>query len=153
MDLRNDGGGTLPGVSKPGSEEPVSAPASSSVAWATSTFAALNLTWKDAPATFPAVRVLGTTADQAALMDVTIRRGKVVKASAVVPVRAEYTPLLVFLLAVLVEKATRQEADQWLARGLDRLKRDKPSEVAAPWHQWRITFTTTAIGLLTMQVR
>lgn len=123
------------------------------VAWATSTFAALNLTWKEAPAKFPAVRALGTTADQAALMDVTIRRGKVVKASAVVPVRAEYTPLLVFLLAVLVEKATRQETDQWLARGLNRLRRDKPSQVTAPWHQWRVTLTTTAIGLLTMQVR
>lgn len=123
------------------------------VAWATSTFAALNMTWREAPATFPAVRVLGTTADQAALMDVTIRRGKVVKASAVVPVKPEYTPLLVFLLAVLVEQATRQEADQWLARALDRLKRDKPSNVTAPWHQWRITLTTTALGLLTMQVR
>lgn len=123
------------------------------VTWATSTFAALNLTWKDAPATFPAVRVLGTTADQAALMDLTIRRGKVVKASAVVPVKPEYTPLLVFLLAVLVKDATRQEADAWLARALDRLKRDKPSQVTAPWHQWRVTLTTTAIGLLTVQVR
>lgn len=123
------------------------------VAWASSTFAALNLTWKEAPTKFPAVRVLGTTADQAALMDLTIRRGKVVKASAVVPVKPEYTPMLTFLLAVLVEKATRQEADQWLARGLDRLKRGKPSEVMAPWHQWRVTLTTTAIGLLTMQVR
>lgn len=123
------------------------------VAWASSTFAALNMTWREAPATFPAVRVLGTTADQAALMDVTIRRGKVVKAAAVVPVRPEYTPLLVFLLAVLVEQATRQEADQWLARALDRLKRDKPSDVTAPWHQWRVTLTTTAIGLLTIQVR
>lgn len=123
------------------------------VAWATSTFAALNLTWKEAPAKFPSVRVLGTTADQAALMDLTIRRGKVVKASAVVPVRAEYTPMLVFLLAVLVEGATREETDKWLARALDRLRRDKPSEVTAPWHQWRVTLTTTAIGLLTMQVR
>lgn len=123
------------------------------VAWANSTFAALNLTWREAPATFPAVRVLGTTADQAALMDLTIRRGKAVKASAVVPVRPEYTPLLVFLLAVLVEGATRQEADRWLARALDRLKRDKPSDVTAPWHQWRVTLTTTSLGLLTMQVR
>lgn len=123
------------------------------VAWATSTFAVLNLTWKEAPAKFPAVRALGTTADQAALMDVMIRRGKVVKASAVVPVRPEYTPMLVFLLAVLVEKATHQEADQWLARALDRLRRDKPSQTTAPWHQWRVTFTTTAIGLLAMQVR
>lgn len=123
------------------------------VAWATATFAALNLTWKEAPTKFPAVRVLGTSADQAALMDLTIRRGKVVKASAVVPVRPEYTPLLVFLLAVLVEQATRQEADAWLARALNRLRRDKPSETTAPWHQWRVTLTTTAIGLLTMQVR
>lgn len=123
------------------------------IAWATSTFAALNLTWKEAPAKFPAARVLGATADQAALMDVMIRRGTVVKASAVVPVKPEYTPLLVFLLAVLVEKATRQEADAWLARALDRLKRDKPSETIVPWHQWRVTLTTTAIGLLTMQVR
>lgn len=123
------------------------------VTWATSTFAALNLTWKEAPAKAPAVRALGTTADQAALMDVTIRRGKVVKASAVVPVRPEYTSMLVFLLAVLVEQATRQEADQWLARALDRLRRDKPSEMTVPWHQWRVTLTTTSLGLLTMQVR
>lgn len=123
------------------------------IAWATSTFAALNMTWREAPATFPAVRVLGTTADQAALMDVTIRRGKVVKASAVVPVKPEYTPMLTFLLAVLVEKATRQEADAWLARGLDRLKRNRPSQVTVGWHQWRVTLTTTAIGLLTVQVQ
>lgn len=123
------------------------------VAWASNTFAALNLTWKDVPTKAPAVRVLGTTADQAALMDVTIRRGTVVKTSAVVPIKPEYTPMLVFLLAVLVEQAARQEADQWLARVLDKLKRDKPSDVTAPWHQWRVTLTTTAIGLLTMQVR
>lgn len=123
------------------------------VVWATSAFAALNLTWKEAPAKFPSVRVLGTTADQAALMDLTIRRGKVVKASAVVPVKPEYTPLLVFLLAVLVEGATREETDKWLARALDRLKRDKPSQVTAPWHRWRVTLTTTAISLLTAQVK
>lgn len=123
------------------------------VAWATDTFAALNLTWKTAPAKFPAVRVLGATADQAALMDVTIRNGKVIKASAVVPIRAEYTPMLTFLLAVLVENATRPEADAWLSRQLNRLRRDKPSEVSAPWHQWRVTLTTTALGLLTVQVR
>lgn len=123
------------------------------LAWAAPTFAALNLTWKEAPAKFPAVRVLGTTADQQALMDVTIRHGKVVKASAVVPIKPEYTSMLVFLLAVLVEKATRPEADQWLARALDRLKRDKPSQVAVSWHQWRVTLTTTAIGLLAVQVR
>lgn len=123
------------------------------VAWATATFAALNLTWKTAPAKFPTVRVLGTTADQAALMDVTIRHGKVVKASAVMPIQPEYTPMLVFLLAVLVENATRPEADAWLARQLNRLRRDKPSEVTAPWHRWRVTLTTNALGLLTVQVR
>lgn len=123
------------------------------VTWATSTFAPLNLNWKEAPDRFPSVRVLGTTADQAALMDVTIRRGKVVKASAVVPVKPEYTPMLVFLLAVLVEKATRQEADAWLARALDRLRRDKPIETTRPWGNWRVTLTTTSLGLLTMQVR
>lgn len=123
------------------------------VAWATSAFAALNLTWKEAPAKFPAVRILGTTADQAALMDVTIRRSKVVKASAVVPVKPEYTPLLVFLLAVLTERATQQQADVWLAQTLDRLRRGRPSETTRPWGNWRVTLTTTAIGLLTMQVR
>lgn len=123
------------------------------IAWATSTFAALNLAWKEAPAGFPAVRVLGTTADQQALMDLTIRRGTIIAASAVVPVKPEYTPMLVFLLVVLVEGATREETDKWLARALDKLRRDKPSQVTAPWHQWRITLTTTAIGLLTMQVR
>lgn len=122
-------------------------------AWAASTFAALNLTWKEAPAKKGAVRVMSTTADQAALMDVTIRGGRVIAASAVVPIKAEYTPMLTFLLAVLVEKATRQEADQWLARAVDRLRRDKPSQATQPWHQWRVTLTTTALGLLTMQVR
>lgn len=123
------------------------------VAWAAATFTALNLTWKEAPAKFPAVRVLGTTADQAALMDVTIRRGKVVKASAVVPVKPEYTPMLVFLLAVLTERATQQQADVWLAQTLDRLRRDRPSETTRPWGNWRVTLTTTVIGLLTMQVK
>jgi hypothetical protein len=123
------------------------------IAWATDTFADLNLTWKAAPVTFPAVRVLGNSADQAALMDVTIRNGKVIRASAVVPIRPEYTPMLTFLLAVLVERATRHEADAWLARQLNRLKRNRPSEVSAPWHQWRVTLTTTAVGLLTVQVR
>jgi hypothetical protein len=123
------------------------------VAWAADAFAALNLTWKDAPAKFPRARALGVTADKAALMDVTTRRGKLIAASAVTPVKAEYTPLLTFLLAALVERATLPEADQFLARQLGRLRRDRPSQISAPWHQWRVTLTTTALGLLTMQVR
>ena len=74
-------------------------------------------------------------------------------ASAVVPVRPEYTPMLVFLLAVLVEQATREESDAWLARALDKLRRDKPSETTQPWHKWRVTLTMTTLGLLTMRVR
>lgn len=123
------------------------------VQWATDTFAVLNLSWKEAPAKFPAGRVLGTTADQAALMDVTIKGHSIVGASAVVPVKPEYTPMLVFLLAVLAKDATRQEADQWLARALDRLKRDMPSQVTQPWHQRRVTLTTNTLGLLTVQVQ
>lgn len=123
------------------------------VAWASSTFTALNLTWKEAPAKLPAVRVLGTTADQQALMDLTIRGRSIVAASTVMPVKPGYTPMLTFLLAVLVEKATREEADKWLARALDRLRRDKPSETTQPWHRWRVTLTTTSLGLLTMKVR
>ena len=123
------------------------------VAWAADAFSALSLTWKDAPAKAPTVRVLGTTADQQALMDVTVRRGKLVAASAVVPIRAEYTPMLTFLLAALVTDATRQEADAWLARQLNRLRRDRPSQVRAPWHQWWVVLTTNALGLLTVQVR
>lgn len=158
MDLRTDNSRALPGMPEPGGEKPVSAPAFSSVAWATSTFAPLNMTWKEAPAKFPSVRVLGTTADQQALMDVTIRRGKVVRASAVVSsFQPAHMLVCTFLLAVLVEKATLPEADAWLSRALKRLRRDKPSEVTAPWHQWRVTLTTTTttttIGLLTMQVR
>lgn len=123
------------------------------VQWATDAFAALNLTWKEAPAKFPAVRVLGNSADKQALMDLTIRRGAIIGASAVVPVKAEYTPMLVFLLAVLVKDATRDEADKWLARALNRLRRDRPSTTTQPWHKWRVTLTTNTFGLLTMQVR
>lgn len=123
------------------------------VAWAADAFAALNLSWKQAPAKKGAVRVLGNSADQAALMDLTITGSRIVGASAVVPVRPEYTPMLTFLLAVLVQQATRQEADAWLARALNRLRRDRPSETTAPWHGWRVTLTTNTLGLLTMQVR
>lgn len=123
------------------------------VAWAADAFAALNLSWKLAPAKQGAVRVLGSSADQAALVDLTIKGGRIVGASAVVPIRPEYTPMLTFLLAVLVEKATRSEADAWLARALNRLRRDRPSDTTAPWHRWRVTLTTNTLGLLTMQVR
>lgn len=123
------------------------------VAWATDAFAALNLSWKQAPAKRGAVRVLGSSADQAALMDLTIRGTKVIAASAVVPIRPEYTPMLTFLLAVLMEGAGRAEADAWLARALNRLRRDRPSDTTAPWHRWRVTLTTNSLGLLTMQVR
>lgn len=123
------------------------------VAWATTAFAALNLSWKLAPAKRGAVRVLGGSADQQALMDLTIKGDRIIAASAVTPVRAEYTPMLTFLLAVLVEQATLPEADAFLARSLDRLRRDRPSETIAPWHQWRVILTTNALGLLTMQVR
>lgn len=123
------------------------------VAWATDVFSALNMTWQIAPAKPRHTRVLGKTADQQALMDMTIRGKNIIGASAVVPVRPEYTPILVFLLTVLVEQATQREADQWLARALDRLRRDKPSETTQPWHRWRVTLTTTALGLLTMKVR
>lgn len=123
------------------------------IAWATEVFKPFNMAWKLAPAKKGAVRVLGTTPDQQALLDVTIRGAALIAASAVVPIKPEYTPILTFLLAVLVESATRSEADQWLARALDALRRDKPSEVTQPWHQWRVTLTTTAVGLLTVQVR
>jgi len=123
------------------------------IAWASEVFAPFNLSWKEAPAKRGAVRVLGNSTDQRALLDVTIKAGKVITASAVVPIKPEYTPLLTFLLAVLVESATRQEADAWLARGLGQLRKDRPSEVARPWHSWRVTLTTTTIGLLTMQGR
>lgn len=125
---------------------------SSGVAWAADVFAPFNMAWKEAPAKKGAVRVLGSSADQQALLDVTIRGSKVIAASAAVPVRPEYTPMLTFLLAVLVESATRQEADAWLARGLNRLRRDRPSETIAPWHQWRVVLATTSLGLLTMQI-
>ena len=123
------------------------------VAWASDAFAALNLTWKAAPAKKERLRVLGTTADGAALMDITILRERIIAASTVVPIKAEYTPLLIFLLAALVKDATRDEADKWLARHLDKLRRDKPSDTIGPWHQWRVILTTNALGLLTMQVR
>lgn len=126
---------------------------SNPVAWAIDAFAALNMTWKEAPAKPRHTRVLGVAADLQAVMDVTIKGRSIVGASAVVPVKPEYTPMLVFLLAVLVEKATREEADQWLARALDKLRRDKPSETTQPWHKWRVTLTTTSLGLLTMRVR
>lgn len=123
------------------------------LAWAADAFAALNLTWKQAPAKRGTVRVLGSSANQAALVDLMIKGSRIVGASAVVPIRAEYTPLLTFLLAVLVEKATRQEADQWLARALGRLRKDRPSDTVQPWHGWKVVITTNTLGLLTMQVR
>lgn len=126
---------------------------SSGVAWATDAFAPFNMVWKEAPTKKGTVRVLGKTPDEQALLDVTIKGSKVIAASAVVPIKPEYTPLLTFLLAVLVEQATRQEADAWLKRALDRLRRDRPSETIGPWHQWRVTLTTTTLGLLTMQVK
>lgn len=116
-------------------------------------FAPFNLDWQTVPAKRGGVRVLGKTADEQALLDVTIKGSKVIAASSVVPIKPEYTPMLTFLLVVLVERATRQEADAWLARALGRLRRDKPSETIGPWYQWRVTLTTTAIGLLTVQVR
>ncbi len=123
------------------------------IAWAADVFAPFNLAWKPAPVRSPAVRVLGSSVDQQALIDVTIRAGKVIAASAVTPIKPEYTPMLTYLLAALVERATREEADRWLARALGALRRDQPSEIVRPWHQWRVTLTTTAIGLLTVQVR
>ena len=123
------------------------------IAWASEAFAPFNLTWKTAPTKAPAVRVLGNSADRNALLDVTIRHGAVIGASAVVPVAPEYTPLLTFLLAVLVKDATRPEADAWLARQLNKLRRDRPSVVAAPWHRWRVVLTTNQLGLLTVQVK
>jgi hypothetical protein len=124
-----------------------------SVAWAADAFAALNLSWKLAPAKKGAVRVLGNTADTAALMDLTIKGTRIVGASAVVPIQPEYTLLLTFLLAALVEQATLQEADAWLARGLNSLRNDRPSDTVRPWHGRRVILTTNALGLLTMQVR
>lgn len=121
--------------------------------WAADVFAPFNMAWRLAPAKPPTVRVLGKTPDEQALIDVTIRGNKVIAASAVVPINPEYTPMLTFLLAMLVESATREEADRWLARGLGALRKDRPSEVTQPWHQWRVVLTTNALGLLTMGVR
>lgn len=121
--------------------------------WAADAFAALRLTWRDVPAKNGAVRVLGKSADEQALMDLTVKHSKIVSASAVVPIKAEYTPMLVFLLAVLVDKATMQEADQWLARQLRRLPKNRTGDVAASWHQWRVVLATNRYGLLTVQVR
>lgn len=123
------------------------------LAWTSDVFAPFNMAWQLAPAKAPIARVLGKTPDEQALIDVTIRRDKVVAASAVVPIKPEYTPMLVFLLAVLVESATREEADRWLARGLAALRKDRPSEVTRPWHQWRVELATNVLGLLMMQVR
>lgn len=123
------------------------------VAWATDAFQSLNLIWKDAPTKAPNQRVLGHTADKAALMDLTIRHGKVFTASAVVPVKPEYTPMLTLLLAALVEGGTLTEADAFLARTLNRLKRDRPSAVTTVWHRWRVIVTTNQLGLLTLQVK
>ncbi len=123
------------------------------IAWASEVFAPFNLAWKEAPAKRGTTRLLGATADQAALVDVTIRHSRVVAASAVLPIDAAYTAMLVWLLAVLVDTATRKEADAFLARALSRLRRDRPSETAAPWHRWRVILTTNTLGLLTMQVR
>lgn len=123
------------------------------VAWAADAFGALNLTWKTAPAKKDAVRVLGTTADHAALMDITIRGERLIGASAVVPIKAEYTPMLVLLLASLVETATWAEADAWLGRALNGLRRDRPGALVRAWHRWRVTITTNALGLLTVQVK
>lgn len=138
---------------EPGGEKPVPAQPLDGVAWAAGAFAALNLTWRLARAKRDHTRVLGKTADEQALMDVTMRNDKLVAASAVVPIKPEYTPMLVFLLAALVSDATMAEADQALARWLTKLRRDKPSETIAPWHQWRVTLATNRFGLLTMQVR
>lgn len=99
------------------------------------------------------MRVLGNTPDKQALLDVTIKGSRVVAASAVVPILPAYTVLLTFLLSVLVQEATLAEADAWLARALDGLRRDKPSDTTRPWHRWRVMLTTNALGLLTMQVR
>lgn len=123
------------------------------LAWAADVFAPFNMVWRPAPAKAPAVRVLGRTPDDRALIDVTIRGSKVIAASAVVPIKPEYTPMLVYLLAVLVEQATRDEAGLWTARALNALMRSRPSNVTRAWHQWQATLTTTAVGMLAMQVR
>lgn len=153
LDPSRPGAHRIVNLPEPGGAESVPTPeAGGVVAWAIDAFAALNMTWREAPAK-GLKRVIGTTADQQALLDVTIRGRSIVGASAVVPVRPEYTPMLVFLLAVLVEQATREEADAWLARALDKLRRDKPTVTTQPWHRWRVTLTTTTLGLLTMKVR
>lgn len=121
--------------------------------WAADVFAPFNMAWQPAPAKSPAVRVLGRTPGEQALLDVTIRGSKVIAASAVVPIKPEYTPMLTFLLAALIDQATRDEADLWTARALNALMRSRPSNVTRTWHQWRVTLTTTAVGVLTMQVR
>lgn len=123
------------------------------VAWASDAFQALNMAWQLAPSKKDRVRVLGKTRDDRALMDVTIKHERIIAASAVVPIQAEYTLLLTFLLTMLVEPATLVEADAWLARALNRLRKDRPSETGAPWHQWRVMLTTNTLGLLTMRVR
>lgn len=123
-----------------------------SVAWAADAYAALNLTWRAAPSRHGA-RALGTTADQAALMDVTIKHDRLIGASAVVPIKPEYTLMLTFLLASLVKDATMAEADAWLARQLRRLPQRRVGDVSAFWYQWRVVLTTNALGLLTMRVR
>lgn len=144
----------MPNVHQQGSDmAAVSSGSINPLAWAADAFAPFNMAWRTAPAKAPVVRVLGKTPDEQALLDVTIRGSKLVAVSAVVPIKPEYTPLLTFLLAVLVESATREEADRWLARGLGALRKDRPSEVTRPWFGWRVTLMTNVLGLLTMQVR
>ena len=124
------------------------------IAWATETFAPMNLVWSPLPPVkkYPNdTHVQGLTMDKVAGIDLVLTNKAIRMATLITPINAAYMPLCTYAIAAIAG-TDKTQADMWLARILSQLKTQRVKEIQATLKQIRGIASITTIGVFTLQL-
>lgn len=127
------------------------------VEWAQGLYVPFALTWELAKPLpkLRGMRVLGRAPGDAALVDIScdIARQSIKQVSMVCPIGGDYVHLVNHTLALLHPKASYRDADQWYARVLLSLPKDRPGRRIKAWGIWNVDVQTTPMNLMAILIR
>lgn len=116
------------------------------IAWSQDIFRQFALTWEvlEQLPNDPALRLRGRTG--AGILDLTLHQDRMVRrVTIVVPVRPEYTALVVYTLATLAQ-VTHSQADAFVAQVLRSLALARlPGKRTVRWGNWQAEVSTAVI--------
>ena len=128
-------------------------PVDHATAFVQTVFKPFKLDWQvaDPLPRLPGIHLRGIASGT--VIDLVCHRGKVKHISMALKQTSENTILMVHILSCLRPDVTHRDTDQWLARTLDSLPRDRLGSKRRQWSMWDVQIATQASGVCTMIVK